>query len=216
VLAKFPESGACFTDTLCINCEGETVRALQKFGGVYPAISGIVPDAHLRQARSFCGYFISALLLRAHVARSIELFDPAISFSEDRDYCFRLSLVTQFSCLNEVLTHSDRSPSPVGSILRPWDRADVRLAGMQRMYEKWLSLPDPLPPALSMIIRQQLRSVHSQWSNQHLMCRSYKQARHASMRALQYSFSAPAFLKWALICSLPGFAARLVRQREQG
>jgi glycosyltransferase involved in cell wall biosynthesis len=209
VLEQFPECGVCFTDTRCLNDNGMDKSALLMFGHNYPDSAGVEHEALRLLARSFCGYFLSALLVSADLIRYVGGLDPAIPFAEDRDLCFRLAMVTSFAYLNESMVHSDRGPSPSGSDCRPWDKIEVRLTGHQRMYEKWIHLPVTLSPEIRRIVRRGLQATHSQWANWHLECGCYARARQEVSRAIRYSFSPKVTAKWALTWTAPAFAALL-------
>jgi len=57
-------------------------------------------------------FWISTLLARTDLVRMIGGFNCNISFCEDRDLYFGLSLETPFAYLNKPLAHSDRNATP--------------------------------------------------------------------------------------------------------
>jgi hypothetical protein len=149
------------------------------------------------------------LLVRADLIRRIGGFNPDISFAEDRDFYFRLSLVTQLAYVNLQLARSDRNVTPQGSQCRPWDKVDVRLGGEQRMFESWLALPDAFPPEVNTIILHQLRANHCGWANWHLENKRYRMAQQEVSKAVQYGLTPKLAIKWTLIWFVPVLARKL-------
>jgi glycosyltransferase involved in cell wall biosynthesis len=209
VLCRFSECGACFTDTRCVNGAGGSESAFRQFGAQSTQRVGIERDATRLLARSFCGFFVSSLIATSELVRRVGGFDPEVSFAEDRDFYFRLSLSTSLAYVDEQLVCADRRPSPVDSSCRPWDHAEVRLRGHQRMYEKWLRLGGVLTPEVRRIILDNLRATHCDWANWHLENKRYSQARREVTRAIRYSISPKMTAKWVLTWTAPGVAARV-------
>src|SRR5208283_2928313 len=113
------ECGVCFTDARLVNNSGMDISSFQLHGRNYKQLIGIDRDAVKSLAESFSGFWISSLLVRADLVRQIGGFTGDISFVEDRDFHFRLSLVTSVAYVNKQLIRTDRSPSPPGSGIRP-------------------------------------------------------------------------------------------------
>lgn len=209
VLEQFAECGGCFTDARYLNSAGMDESTFRLFGRHYGQPSGIDWDAPGLLARSFCGFFLSTLLVSTEIVRRIGGLDAEVGFAEDRDLYFRLALVTPLAYLDEPLVRTDRSPSPAGSTCRPWDKVEVRLQGHQRMYEKWLGLGTALPREIRRIVKRELQSTHCHWANFHLENRQYGRARHAVSRAIRYKISPKMSVKWALTWTAPALAARI-------
>lgn len=201
--------GACYTDSCCFDASGTSTRTFAAFQRKFDADAGIDRDALGHIAQAFCGFWVSTLLARAEVIRQMGGFDRDIVFVEDRDLSFRLSLITEIGYVNSPLARIARTPTPAGSDCRPWDRAEVRLGGTQRMYEKWLGMSDDLPPGLAGVIRNQLRATHSEWANLSLEKRRYRDARRHVSMALQYKLSLATLTKWGVICAAPGLGRRI-------
>jgi len=203
------ECGACFTDACCGDNMGTNASSFKMFGRGYEQRVGIDRSAVKSLAKSFCGFWISTLLVRADIIRRIGGFSLDISFAEDRDLFFRLSLVTALAYIDKPLAYSDRSSTPPGSVCRPWEKVEVRLTGHQRMYESWLRLGSALPRDVRKTILQDLRATHCDWTNWHLEGRRYDEARQEMSKAIQYGLSPKAVAKWMLVWVAPAFARKL-------
>lgn len=208
-LARFRNARACFTDSYYSRSPEENISTFHLFGRRYESSSDIDRNATRSISEAFCGFFLSTLLVSTEVARQIGGFNAAVSYCEDRDFYFRLSLITPLVYVNELLVRCDRTPTPAGSSCRPWDRVEVRLTGIQRMYESWLELGSSVPAPIRRIILDGLRRTHCDWANWHLGDKRYNKARQAVSRAIRYSFTPKMSVKWLLIWAAPSLAARL-------
>lgn len=207
------ECGACFTDARMVNDLGMDASSFRSFGRPYDQTVGIASDALVSLAKGFCGFWLSTLLVRTDLVRHIDGFDAEIQVAEDRDFYFRLALVTSFAYVDKPLVQTDRSPSPPGSILRPWDKWHSRLGAHQLMYEKWLGSGTTLPPEVRKIVGRDLRSTHSHWANWYLGNEQYNEARKAVSRALHYGFAPNLAIKWMMICFVPAIARKVTLRR---
>ena len=203
------ECGVCFTDARLVNNSGLDISSFQVHGRNYKEPMGIDRDVMKSLAESFSGFWISSLLVRADIARQIGGFSPDISFVEDRDFHFRLSLVTSVAYVNKQLIRTDRTPSPAGSTVRPWDNAEVQFRQQQRMLEKWLTMDSGLPAELHRTVQRNLGALHSHWANWYLENGRYEEARHAVTSAVKYKFALGTTIKWALTWLAPALARRL-------
>jgi glycosyltransferase involved in cell wall biosynthesis len=203
------ECGVCFTDARLVNNSGMDISSFQVHGRNYNQPMGIDRDAMKSLAESFSGFWISSLLVRTDLARQVGGFSPDISFVEDRDFHFRLSLVTGVAYVNKLLIRTDRNPSPPGSTVRPWDKVEVQFRQQQRMLEKWLTMNDALPPDLRKRIERNLGALHSHWANWYLENGRYDEARQAASQAVEHKFAVGTAVKWALTWLAPGIARRI-------
>lgn len=211
------ECGVCFTDARLVNNAGMDISSFQVHGRNYKQPIGIDRGARKSLAESFSGFWVSSLLVRADIARQIGGFSPDISFVEDRDFHFRLSLVTSIAYVNKQLIRTDRTPSPPGSTVRPWDRAEVQFRQQQRMLEKWLSMNEVLPTDLRRAIERNLGALHSHWANWYLENGRYDEARQAASRAVEHKVALGTTVKWALTWLAPSLARRITpRTRPVG
>ncbi len=208
-LAQFKEEcGVCVTDARLVNDAGMDKHSFAGLGIHYPQTIGIDRSATKSLAQSFC-FWISSLLVRADTLRQIGGLNPDISFMEDRDLHFRLSLVTSIAYVNKPLIRSDRTPTPPGSTCRPWDKQEVQFRQEQLMLENWLEISTLLPSDVRRIVRRALGAVHSQQANWHLENSRYGEARQSAAKAVQYKTAAGTVAKLALSWLAPSLARRI-------
>jgi glycosyltransferase involved in cell wall biosynthesis len=203
------ECGACFTDSRCMNSRGMDIDSFHQFGIKYAHPVGIDRGAAESIARAFCGFWISTLVARTDMIRRIGGFNPKISFCEDRDLYFRLSLDSPLAYVNAPLARIDRNATPPGSGCRPWDKVEIRLRGQQRMYEGWLTLGGALPPDVRKTVLEDLRAVHCDWANVHLENDRYDKARSEVSKAASYGLTPKMATKFALTWIAPAIAKKL-------
>jgi glycosyltransferase involved in cell wall biosynthesis len=203
------ECGACVTDARLVNSAGMDVSSFRVCGRHYEQTIGIDRSATMSLAESFCGFWLSSLLVRADIIRQIGGFDPDISFIEDRDLHFRLSLVTFIAYVNKQLIVADRNPSPPGSTCRPWDKTEVQLRQQERMVEKWLGMGDVLPRDVRMTVERNLGALHSHWANWYLENALYREARQAVSRAVKCKITPGTTAKFVLTWLAPALARRI-------
>lgn len=199
----------CITDVRLVDNLGMDKRAFCEAGKCYEEGFGVESDALSTLVKSREPFWLSTLLVRAEVLRKSGSFDAELHYAEDHDLLFRLSLITPFCYVNRPLCISNRSRSPEGSNARPWDRVDVRLEGSQKMFEKWLKLGTSVPSEIRRAILQNLRHVHSAWTNWYLEHKQYDQARLSIGQAIRYELTANLAIKWGLTHVAPTFARRV-------
>jgi glycosyltransferase involved in cell wall biosynthesis len=203
------QCGACVTDARLVNNAGMDISSFRVHGRHYEQSIGIDSSATMSIAKSFCGFWISSLLVRADMIRQIGGLSPDISFAEDRDLHFRLSLVTSIAYVNKQLIVTDRNPSPPGSTSRPWDKAEVQLRQQQHMLEKWLRMDAALPPDVRITVERNLGGLHSHWANWYLENAQYPEARQAVSRAVKYKVTPGTMVKLVLTWLAPALARRI-------
>ena len=204
------ECGACVTDARLVNQLGMDIdSSFRLHGKHFDQTIGIDRDAVKSIARSFCGVWLSTLLVRADLVRQIGGFSTDISFVEDRDIHFRLSLVTSIAYVNKPLVLTDRTPSPPGSTCRPWDNHELQFRQQQHMLEKWLGIAFSLPPDVRSTIKRALGALYSHEANWHLENARYPEARAAVSKAVKNKVTVGTAAKWALTWLVPAFARRI-------
>jgi glycosyltransferase involved in cell wall biosynthesis len=203
------ECGVCVTDARLVNSAGMDISSFRAHGRHYEQMIGIDRSATISIAKSFCGFWISSLLVRSDVIRQIGGLSADISFVEDRDLHFRLSLVTSIAYVNKQLIVADRSPSPPDSTCRPWNKAEVQFRQQQRMLEKWLGMDSVLPRDVRTTIKRGLGALHSHCANWHLENARYPEARQAVFRAVKYKITPGTTVKFILTWLAPGLARRM-------
>jgi glycosyltransferase involved in cell wall biosynthesis len=202
------ECAACITDARLVDSAGLDRSSFASQGRHYPQTLGVDRGVTKSLAQSFC-FWVSSLLVRAETIRKIGGFNPRISFVEDRDIFFRLSLVTSIAYVDKLLIRTDRTPSPPGSVCRPWDNKDVQFRQQQVMLESWLKMGPGLPPDVHKIVRQALGALHSHCTNWHLENMRYAEARHSVASAVRYKTRPGTVGKFVLTWLVPPLASRV-------
>jgi hypothetical protein len=149
------------------------------------------------------------LLVRADTIRKIGCFNRNISFVEDRDLQFRLSLVTSIAYVNKPLIRTDRTPTPPGVTPRPWDKQEVQFRQQQLMLENWLKMGNSLPQDIRATVRRSLGALHSHMANWHLENSRYSDARQAVSNAVRYKVAPGTVAKFALTWLAPAMARNI-------
>jgi glycosyltransferase involved in cell wall biosynthesis len=203
------ECNVCFTDARLVNNSGLDISSFEAHKRNYHQVMGVDREASKSLAGSFSGFWVSSLLVRADTARQIGGFSPDISFVEDRDFHFRLSLVTGVAYVNKQLIRTDRTPSPAGSNLRPWDKVEVQFRQQEHMLKKWLRMAPPLPPELRKIVERTLGALYSHWANWYLENGRYEEAREAISHAVEHKVALGTTVKWALTWLAPALARKV-------
>ncbi len=203
------DCGACCSDTRYTNDDGMDLSTFSMFERQYQKTIAIERNAVQLLAKSFCGFFISALLTRTETVRKIGGFNTEVRYAEDRDLYFRLALATGLCCVSKPLVISDRSKTPAGSNCRPWDEVEVRLDGLRTMYQSWLEREDELPADVRKTIVGELRANHADWANWHLENRRYTAARHEVSEAIRCGFTPKMAAKFALTWIAPEVARKV-------
>jgi len=202
------ECGACVTDARLVNSAGMDVSSFQVHRRHYEETIGIDRSGP-KSLVCFSGFWMSSLLARADLIRQIGGFNPDISFVEDRDIHFRLSLVTSITYVNKQLIVIDRNPSPLGSTCRPWDKAEVQFRQQERMLEKWLKMDGVLSPDVRVVVERTLGALHSHWANWYLENARYREARQAVSRAVKHKTAPGTMAKFVMTWVAPALARKI-------
>jgi glycosyltransferase involved in cell wall biosynthesis len=207
------ECAACVTDARLVNDFGMDCGSFKWQGISFPETVGIDRNATKSLAETF-RFWVSTLVARADILRQLGGFNQKISFVEDRDILFRLSLVTAIAYVNKPLIRTDRNPSPPGSNHRPWDQKELQFRQQQLMLESWLRMGSQLPPDVHKIVKRALGSLHSHFTNWHLEQSHYAEARQNIVKAVRYKLTpgtlAKLFLTW-IVPPLARYAAPKTR-----
>ncbi|HTT22814.1 MAG TPA: glycosyltransferase family A protein [Candidatus Sulfotelmatobacter sp.] len=209
------QCGLCFTDGWFMNNPRMKMTIFQLASATYEPQIGIVEDLvdfmeHLDQA------WIQTVVARTDLVRQLG-FDENVRYLEERDFLFRLALVTKFCYVNMPMALIDRSPAEqrhLGSSLA-WHKEEFRLRMLQYRYEKnWRQIKG-LEPNVKKFLRRRLREVHSSWTNRYLRFGDYGKARESVSEAAAYELTPGIALKWALTHIAPWAIRSALLLREQ-
>jgi glycosyltransferase involved in cell wall biosynthesis len=202
---------AYFTDAHLIDSKGLETTAFQQAGRHYDDLMAVVTDPVRSLAKAFGGSWVQTLVARSELVRQIGGFDPDLHFAEDYDFLFRLSLRTAHCYINKPLVIIDRTTAIIDPTVasRSWDRVDFRLRAQQCILEKWLTLQAEYPDDVRRTVIQNLRGVHSGWTNWYLEQRQYDKARQSVSTAMKYQITPELAIKWVLSWLAPGIARRI-------
>lgn len=207
--------GACFTDGRFVNNPRMDTTAFQFYGRHYDEPVGMLWDPGRLFAETPAGVSIVTLLCRTELVGKAGGFDPDLRFTEDYDFIFRLSLVTDFCFVNAPLVIIDRSAAENrhGGASAVWDQIDFRLQCEQRRYEKWMALTEQGDAILKRILKGQLRKVHSGWANYYLANGRFELAQQQISNALKYEVTPGLLVKNLLARFSPRAAKSLALRR---
>jgi glycosyltransferase involved in cell wall biosynthesis len=216
-----PRCGACYTDVRFFNHpEPRTMFQLAEENYRHEGTIGTNPEVLRLLVRPGGGGMV--VCLSSLVARSDELrrtggFDPKLLFSQDSELMFRLATVTGFCYVNRPLVLFDRSPKEIRHVgaSADWNKLDFFLQDSQDRLEGLLRLSEGLPENVRKVIREQLRDVHSGWTNWYLQKGQNGKARRAVSNALLADMNFNVAVKWLLTWMSPKLALRTVRRHQE-
>jgi len=212
--------GACYTDVRFVNHpETRTMFELAERSYRHVGEMGINAEVlRLLVRPGGAGMVVcpSSVVARTDAARTTG-FNPKLRYSEDSDFLFRLALRIGFCYVNRPLVWFDRSPAEMRhtGVSAEWNKTDFFLRHNQLRLEGLLRLGDSLPAGVKKIIQEELRSIHSGWTNWYLQTGQYAMARQAVWRAARTDLTFPVAAKWLLTWVNPRLALRTVRHRRE-
>jgi len=213
--------GACYTDVRLYNhAETRTLFRMAEESYLHGAESGNnaeVLKLLVRPGGAGMVVCLSSLLARAEIVRKTGGFDEKLLYSQDSEFMFRLALLTGFCYVNRPLVWFDRSPAEIRhvGVSSDWNKMDFFLQDSQLRLEGLLLLGEEVPSQIRNLIREQLCSIHSGWTNWHLEAGQYDKARESVNRAVQMHLTRNIALKWLLTWASPRLALRAVRHHQQ-
>jgi hypothetical protein len=159
---------------------------------------------------------LSSLLARADTVRRAGGFDPKLLYSQDSDFMFRLAMLTDFCYVNRPLVWFDRSPAEIRhvGVSADWNKMEFFLQDSQIRLEGLLRLSERLPKHIRQVVRGELRSIHSGWTNWYLEAGQYQKARAAVSRAAWIDPTFNVAVKWLLTWLSPRLALRTVHRHR--
>jgi glycosyltransferase involved in cell wall biosynthesis len=221
-LAQFGAAcGGCYTDVHIFNHpETRTFFQMAEDSYLHEGTIGTNPDVLrllVRPGGAGMVVCLSSFMARADMVRKTGGLDPKLLYSQDSEFMFRLAMLTGFCYVNRPLVRFDRSPVEVRHVgaSSEWNKEDFFLRDSQLRLEGLMRMSDGLPVSVRKLIRAQLGSVHSGWTNWYLANEQYGKARESASRAAQLDLTFNVAAKWLLTWMTPRFAHRTVRQRRE-
>lgn len=215
------ECAACYTDTKLFNHpETRTLFQLAEQNYRHEGTMGINADVLRLLVRPGGGGMVvhlSSLLARSDMIRRTGGYDPKLLYSQDSEFMFRLAMHTGFCYVNRPLVWFDRSPVETRhvGVSSEWNKSEFWLRDSQMRLEGLLRLSENLPKRIRKIVREQLRSVHSGWTNWYLETGQYRKAREAASKAVWTDPNFNVAAKWLLTWMSPKLALRTVQQHQE-
>jgi len=215
-----PQCGGCYTDVRFFNHpETRTMFELAAKSYRHEGQMGANADVLrllVRPGGAGMVVCLSSFIARAEAVRSVG-FDPQLPYSQDSEFLFRLAMRTAFCYVNRPLVWFDRSPAEIRhvGVSSEWNRVDFKLRDFQLRLEGLLRLSEGVPSKTRRLIREQLCSVHSGWTNWYLEAGQYAKAREAASRAMRLDLTFNMAMKWLLTWVSPRLALRTVHSRQQ-
>ena len=216
-----PKCGACYTDVRIFNHpETRTFFQMAEDNCRHEGTMGVNPDVLrllVRPGGAGMVVCLSSFMARADVVKKTGGLDPKLLYSQDSEFMFRLALLTDFCYVNRPLVRFDRSPAEVRhvGVAAEWNKLEFWLRDSQMRLEGLLRLGDDVPWNVRKLIRSQLSSIHSGWTNWYLEAEQYGKAREAVSKAVQLDLTFNMAAKWVLTWVSPRLALRTVRQNRQ-
>lgn len=216
-----PRCGGCYTDTRLFNYpETRTLFQMAEKSYRHEGTMGVNKDVLrllVRPGGAGMVVCLSSFLVRADVARSTGGFDPKLLYSQDSEFMFRLAMLTGFCYVNRPLVWFDRSPAEIRhvGVSAEWNKMEFFLQDSQLRLEGLLRLNGALPRPVLKIVREQLRDIHSGWTNWYLQAGQYEKARRAASEAARTDLTFNIALKWLLTWINPRLALRTVQHHQE-
>jgi len=216
-----PQCSACYTDVRFFNHpEPRTMFQLAEESYRHEGAMGVNADVLrllVRPGGAGMVVCLSSFLARRDTIRETGGFDPDLLYSQDSEFLFRLAMNTNFCYVNRPLVLFDRSPAEIRhvGVSSDWNKLNFFLQDSQLRLEGLLRLTEGRPTEIRNLIREQLSSVHSGWTNWYLETGQYGKAREAVSRAAQMNLSFNVAVKWLLTWVNPRLALRTVRHYRE-
>jgi glycosyltransferase involved in cell wall biosynthesis len=216
-----PDCGGCYTDTRFSNHEEKrTMFELAAENYRHEGTVGIndqVLRLLVRPGGAGMVVCLSSFMVRTDLARKAGGFDRKLLYSQDSEFMFRLAMNTKFCYVNRPLVSFDRAPAEIRhvGVSAEWNKMEFFLQDSQLRLEGLLRLHTKLPRPVLKIVREQLREIHSGWTNWHLERGQYEEARRAALRAMRTDPTSKIAVKWLLTWLNPELALRSVRRHQE-
>ena len=154
------EFGLCFTDCVYEGNPEKKLSVFQETGLEDVPKFGTLEDPARYVLNSREPFWTQSLLVRRSLLEEIKGFDERLPVREDTDVLFRLSFRTRFCFVAGPLVRIDRTPSRDG-LCNLYLTKDGRIYDcLEKLYSKWLSLPEVRGADYERPVRELLRAVH--------------------------------------------------------
>lgn len=216
-----PQCGGCYTDVRFFNhVETRTMFQMAEESYRHEGTTGVnreVLRLLVRPGGAGMVVCLSSFLVRADTARRTRGFDPKLLYSQDSEFMFRVAMLTAFCYVNRPLVWFDRSPAEIRhvGVSSQWNSTEFFLKDSQLRLEGLLSIKKTLPRPVLKVVRQQLRDIHSGWTNWYLEGGHYQKARRAAWKAVNTDPTFKVALKWLLTWTNPRLALRTIRRHRE-
>jgi len=151
------EFGLCFTDCVYEGNPDMKLSVFEEAGLNDTPRLGSLDDPAKYVLASREPFWTQSLLVRRSLLAEPSWFDEALTVREDTDVLFRLSFKTRFCFVAEPLVRIDRAPSRDG-LCNLYITGDPRVFdSLERLYTKWLALPEVAGTQYEGLIRDALR-----------------------------------------------------------
>lgn len=105
-------------------------------------------------------FYTPSLMISRSLLEEIGGFDASLVIREDTDVIFRLCFKTRFCFISERLVKIDRSPSRDIGLCNLYSKRDNRTYdSLERLYTKWLAMPEVVGTEYERPIRALLQDV---------------------------------------------------------
>ncbi len=161
IAAFGPEFGLCFTDCYFDGDPEMHRSAFQNVGLCEQREFGVFAAAANSILTGQEPFYTPTILANRLLLKQTGEFDEALSVREDTDVFFRLSLRTKFCFVSTPLVRVDRTPSrSVGLCKLYATRDDRKYASLERLYTRWLLMPEVVGTEYESQIREELRLLY--------------------------------------------------------
>jgi glycosyltransferase involved in cell wall biosynthesis len=153
------EFGLCFTDCVYGGSPDMKLSVFQETGLDDVPRFGLLAEPAKYVLANREPFWTQSLLVRRSLLAELKGFDEGLIVREDTDVLFRLSFKTRFCFVAEPLVSIDRAPSRDG-LCNLYVTGDDRMFGsLERLYTKWLAMPEVAGTGYEQPIREKLRLV---------------------------------------------------------
>jgi glycosyltransferase involved in cell wall biosynthesis len=157
--------GACFTDCTYHGDPTLSLSAFQQAGLRSRTEFSALDDPVKYVLARYPAIYVQSLLVQRSLLEELEGFDETMVVAEDTDLLFRLTFKTRLCFAAAPLVRIDRTPDrPVGLMEIFSNRDDRGFACMERMWKKWLTLPELEDLETRQYIRESMRHMYYNWA----------------------------------------------------